>query len=92
MLAFTPGIPSAYDTVALGALACRLRSLLTAARACRIATLRVSEFDYHLARRRRSGRRHRGHALHRAWRHSRFQGRIEWNLLLVAVSTMLGTA
>ncbi|AMX94981.1 GGDEF and EAL domain-containing protein [Mesorhizobium sp. M7A.F.Ca.US.014.04.1.1] len=86
MLAFTPGIPSAYDP-ALSVLSLAASVTLTAA-GMWIATLR-DEFDYHLV----GGAVLGGGiaAMHYIGMAAfEVQGRIEWNLLLVAVSLLAG--
>ncbi|RWC61545.1 EAL domain-containing protein [Mesorhizobium sp.] len=86
MLAFTPGIPSAYDP-ALSVLSLAGSVALTAA-GMWIATLR-DEFDYHLV----GGAVLGGGigAMHYIGMAAfEVQGRIEWNLLLVAVSLLAG--
>lgn len=86
MLAFTPGIPSAYDP-ALSVLSLAASVTLTAA-GMWIATLR-NEFDYHLV----GGAVLGGGiaAMHYIGMAAfEVQGRIEWNLLLVAVSLLAG--
>ncbi|MFC3325702.1 bifunctional diguanylate cyclase/phosphodiesterase [Mesorhizobium cantuariense] len=86
MLAFTPGIASAYDP-ALSVLSLAASVALTAA-GMWIATLR-DEFDYHLV----GGAVLGGGigAMHYIGMAAfEVQGRIEWNLLLVAVSLLAG--
>lgn len=86
MLAFTPGIPSAYDP-ALSVLSLAASVTLTAA-GMWIATLR-DELDYHLV----GGAVLGGGiaAMHYIGMAAfEVQGRIEWNLLLVATSLLAG--
>ncbi|MBN9219286.1 MAG: EAL domain-containing protein [Mesorhizobium sp.] len=88
MLAFTPGIPSAYDPE-LSVLSLAASVTLTAA-GMWIATLR-DELDYHLV----GGAVLGGGiaAMHYIGMAAfEVQGRIEWNLLLVAVSLVAGVA